>query len=121
MSRAFVNEDAGSPGPSRRFVLPPRDDPGFNAAAAEALLEAAREGDTSSRGAGHRLLLGRACASRGRPTNHDPRAAIRRRPARAARATVSPLMARWVIGLVLGVIMFAIGLFVAAQTPLDAR
>ena len=48
MSRAFVNEDAGSPASSRRFVLPDRDDPGFNAAAAEALLEAAREGDTSS-------------------------------------------------------------------------
>ena len=48
MSRAFVNEDAGAPSSSRRFVLPPRDDPGFNAAAAEALLEAAREGDTSS-------------------------------------------------------------------------
>jgi len=48
MSRAFVNEDAGSPTPSRRFSLPPRDDPGFNAAAAEALLEAAREGDTPS-------------------------------------------------------------------------
>jgi hypothetical protein len=28
--------------------LPPRDDPSFDAAAAEALLEAAREGDTSS-------------------------------------------------------------------------
>src|SRR3954468_8190059 len=50
MSRAFVNEDAGTPGPSRRFLLPPRDDPGFNAAAAEALLEAAREGDTRSAG-----------------------------------------------------------------------
>lgn len=48
MSRAFVNEDAGSPGPSRRFVLPPRDDPGYDAAAAAALLEAAREGETSS-------------------------------------------------------------------------
>ncbi|HEV8215848.1 MAG TPA: hypothetical protein VGP95_08445 [Gemmatimonadaceae bacterium] len=48
MSRAFVNEDAGSPASSRRFILPPRDDPGFNAAAAEALLEAARDGDTSS-------------------------------------------------------------------------
>ena len=48
MSRAFVNEDAGSPDSSRRFILPPRDDPGFNAAAAEAILEAAREGDTSS-------------------------------------------------------------------------
>jgi predicted NodU family carbamoyl transferase len=48
MSRAFVNEDAGTPSSSRRFVLPARDDPGFNAAAAEALLEAARDGDTSS-------------------------------------------------------------------------
>ena len=38
MSRAFVNEDAGGWGdPSRRFLLPPRDDPGFDAAAAEAL------------------------------------------------------------------------------------
>jgi hypothetical protein len=49
MSRAFVNEDAGSWGdPSRRFALPPRDDPGFDAAAAEALLEGARAGDTGS-------------------------------------------------------------------------
>ncbi|HLV26433.1 MAG TPA: hypothetical protein VKZ41_08975 [Gemmatimonadales bacterium] len=49
MSRAFVNEDAGAWGdPSRRFALPPRDDPGFDAAAADALLEAAREGDTGS-------------------------------------------------------------------------
>ena len=49
MSRAFVNEDAGSWGdPGRRFALPPRDDPGFDAAAAEALLEAARSGDTGS-------------------------------------------------------------------------
>lgn len=49
MSRAFVNEDATSWGdPSRRFDLPPRDDPGFDAAAAAALLEAARDGDTGS-------------------------------------------------------------------------
>lgn len=49
MSRAFVNEDAGTWGdPSRRFILPPRDDPGYDAAAAEALLEAARTGDTGS-------------------------------------------------------------------------
>ncbi|HET6700971.1 MAG TPA: hypothetical protein VFH14_04155 [Gemmatimonadaceae bacterium] len=45
MSRAFVNEDAGG-GPRRRFSLPPRDDPEFDAAAAAALLEAAREGAT---------------------------------------------------------------------------
>lgn len=46
MSRAFVNEDAGSSGPRRDFHLPPRDDPDFDAAAARALLEAARIGET---------------------------------------------------------------------------
>lgn len=45
MSRAFVNEDS-APGPRRRFTLPPRDDPDFDAAAASTLLEAAREGAT---------------------------------------------------------------------------
>jgi hypothetical protein len=49
MSRAFVNEDAGQWGnPGRRFDLPDRDDPGFDKAAAEAMLEAAREGDTGA-------------------------------------------------------------------------
>jgi DNA-binding GntR family transcriptional regulator len=48
MSRAFVNEDAGGSGPRRDYALPPRDDPGFDAAAASALLEAARAGETSS-------------------------------------------------------------------------
>ena len=48
MSRAFVNEDAGSGQPAKRFVLPARDDPGFDAAAAAILLEAAREGETAS-------------------------------------------------------------------------
>ena len=49
MSRAFVNEDAGQWGnPARRFNLPDRGDPGFDKAAAEAMLEAAREGDTGS-------------------------------------------------------------------------
>ena len=49
MSRAFVNEDAGQWGnPARRFNLPDRDDPGFDKAAAEAMLEAAFEGDTGS-------------------------------------------------------------------------
>lgn len=49
MSRAFVNEDANQWGdPSRRFVLPDRDDPDFDEAAAEALLEAARDGQTGS-------------------------------------------------------------------------
>jgi len=49
MSRAFVNEDAGGWGSSgRRFTLPARDDPEFDAAAARALLDAAREGDTGS-------------------------------------------------------------------------
>jgi hypothetical protein len=48
MSRAFVHEDTGGGGPVKRYVLPARDDPSFDAAAAEALLEAAREGDTAS-------------------------------------------------------------------------
>jgi hypothetical protein len=48
MSRAFVNEDAGGGAPRRAFGLPPRDDPAFDAAAAEALLEAARDGETES-------------------------------------------------------------------------
>jgi len=48
MSRAFVNEDAGTSGPIKRFALPPRDDPDFDRVAADVLLEAAREGDTSS-------------------------------------------------------------------------
>jgi hypothetical protein len=49
MSRAFVKEDAASWGdPSKRYSLPDRSDPGFDQAAAEALLEGAREGDTGS-------------------------------------------------------------------------
>jgi hypothetical protein len=48
VSRAFVNEDAGGSAPRRGYGLPPRDDPGFDAAAAEALLEAARAGETES-------------------------------------------------------------------------
>lgn len=49
MSRAFVNEDAAAWGePSRRFVLPDRDDPSYDQAAAEALLDAARDGQTGS-------------------------------------------------------------------------
>ncbi|HET9464746.1 MAG TPA: hypothetical protein VFO71_04370 [Gemmatimonadales bacterium] len=47
MSRAFVNEDAGSEG-APRFPLPARDDPSFDAAAARALLHGADIGDTAS-------------------------------------------------------------------------
>jgi hypothetical protein len=46
MSRAFVDDDRDAGGPRRRFVLPPHEDPGFDAAAAAALLEAARDGVT---------------------------------------------------------------------------
>ena len=46
MSRAFVNEDASGPEP--RYRLPPRDDPGYDEAAAEALLEGANVGDSYS-------------------------------------------------------------------------
>ena len=48
MSRAFVNEDAGGGAPRRGYGLPSRDDPGFDAAATAALLEAARDGETES-------------------------------------------------------------------------
>lgn len=49
MSRAFVKEDGGAWGdPGRRYSLPERDDPTFDEAAAEALLEGARSGDTGS-------------------------------------------------------------------------
>lgn len=48
MSRAFVNEDAGTGGLSRQYALPPRDDPTYDAVAANVLLEAARDGETSS-------------------------------------------------------------------------
>jgi len=48
MSRAFVNEDAGGGAPRRDYGLPARDDPEFDAAAASALLEAARAGETES-------------------------------------------------------------------------
>ena len=48
MSRAFVNEDAGGAVPRRNYGLPPRDDPRFDAAAAAALLEGARAGETET-------------------------------------------------------------------------
>lgn len=48
MSRAFVNEDSGGGAPRRGYGLPERDDPGYDAAAAAALLEAARAGETES-------------------------------------------------------------------------
>jgi len=46
MSRAFINEDAEGPRP--RYDLPERDDPGYDEAAAWALLDGARAGDTHS-------------------------------------------------------------------------
>jgi hypothetical protein len=46
MSRAFINEDAGGPEP--RYHLPARDDPGYDAAAAWALIEGADVGDSYS-------------------------------------------------------------------------
>lgn len=47
MSRAFVSEDPQGPDPAHRFRLPPRDDPGFDAAAARALIQGANEGDST--------------------------------------------------------------------------
>ena len=46
MSRAFVKEDPT--GPERRYNLPARTDPAFDAAAAWALIEGANEGDSYS-------------------------------------------------------------------------
>ncbi|MGH7474907.1 MAG: hypothetical protein ACRELD_01320 [Longimicrobiales bacterium] len=48
MSRAFVKEDADDFEPTRDFGLPPADDPSYDTAAALVLLEAARDGHTSS-------------------------------------------------------------------------
>lgn len=46
MSRAFVSEDSSGPSPEQRYRLPQRQDPGFDAAAARALIQGANEGDT---------------------------------------------------------------------------
>jgi hypothetical protein len=48
MSRAFVREDAGDHVVPGSFALPPEGDPTFDAAAARALLEAARDANTPS-------------------------------------------------------------------------
>jgi hypothetical protein len=46
MSRAFVREDAGEDRPKRTYSLPPRESPDYDRAAARALLEGARIGET---------------------------------------------------------------------------
>lgn len=48
MSRAFINEDSSGGEPAPRYTLPPRDDPGYPAAAARALLAGAHVGDSAS-------------------------------------------------------------------------
>jgi hypothetical protein len=45
MSRAFVREEGSDDVPRRRFALPETWEPGYDAAAALALLEAARDGE----------------------------------------------------------------------------
>jgi hypothetical protein len=47
MSRAFVDEDAGGREEAERYTLPERDDPGYDRAAALALLRGADVGDTA--------------------------------------------------------------------------
>ena len=47
MSRAFVNEDAGAD-PEPRYILPKRDHPSYDEAAAWVLLEGADAGDSRS-------------------------------------------------------------------------
>ena len=46
MSRAFLRDDAEGEMPRRHYDLPARDDPGYDDAAARALLEAARVNET---------------------------------------------------------------------------
>ena len=46
MSRAFLRDDAEGEMPRRHYDLPARDDPEYDRAAARALLEAARVGET---------------------------------------------------------------------------
>ncbi len=46
MSRAFLRDDAEGEMPRRNYDLPERDDPGYDEAAARALLEAARVNET---------------------------------------------------------------------------
>lgn len=46
MSRAFVREDSEDRVTPGRYGLPPEGDPGFDAAAARALLQAARDAET---------------------------------------------------------------------------
>jgi hypothetical protein len=46
MSRAFLRDDAEGEMPRRFYDLPERDDPGYDKAAARALLEAARVNET---------------------------------------------------------------------------
>ncbi len=43
---AFLRDDAEGEMPRRNYALPPRDDPDYDRAAAKALLEAARVGET---------------------------------------------------------------------------
>lgn len=46
MSRAFLRDDAEGEMPRRNYALPERDDPGYDRAAARALLEAACVNET---------------------------------------------------------------------------
>lgn len=46
MSRAFLRDDAEGEMPRRHYDLPEKDDPGYDQAAARALLEAARVNET---------------------------------------------------------------------------
>ena len=48
MSRAFVSEDSPAPDPRHKYPLPAPDDPGYDEAAARALLKGANEGDSDS-------------------------------------------------------------------------
>ena len=91
MSRAFVKEDAGWGDPGKRYSLPARDDPGYNEAAAEALLEAARAGDTGSAESATGYYWGEKQLRPFVEKILAPRRAGRRRAAGAAGDEISPL------------------------------
>ena len=46
MSMAFLRDDAEGEMPRRQYDLPPRDDPGYDRAAARALIDAAKVNET---------------------------------------------------------------------------
>ncbi len=90
MSRAFVGENEQWGDPGYRVALPSRDDPGFDAAAAEALLEAARDGKTGAAEAATGYYWGE-------PRLHDHVRVIRARAEKASDERLVQLCDRFLL------------------------